>query len=62
MTKRERKQNLVGEVLADKQIKGYTKRKYMEIQKDREKTSKKKKQMGQRKGVGSGSKKIRKFF
>ena len=62
MTKKERKQTLVGEILADKKIKDYTKRKYGEIQKEKEHASRKKKKMGQRMGVGSGARKIRKLY
>ena len=65
MTRKERKQSLVGEILADSKIKDYTKRKYAEIQTEKERNSfKKKKQnkMGQRKGVGSGGRKIRKLY
>ena len=65
MTKKERKQSLVGEIIADKQIKDYTKRKYVELQHEKEAKSgrkKKSKKPGQRDGVGSGSKKIRKLF
>ena len=62
MSKHERKQTLVGEILADRSIKDYTKRKYAEIQQDREKNSRKKKKMGQRKGFGSGSHKVRKLY
>jgi len=62
LTKKERKQSLVGEILADKSIKDYTKRKYSEIQKEKEHNSRKKKKMGQRMGVGSGARKIRKLY
>jgi len=62
MTRKERKQSLVGEILADKSIKDYTKRKYGEIQKEKERNSRKKKKMGQRMGVGSGARKIRKLY
>lgn len=65
MTNKERKQSLVGEIIADKQIKDYTKRKYVEIQQEKEAKSgrkKKGKKPGQRDGVGSGGKKIRKLF
>jgi hypothetical protein len=62
LTRKERKQSLVGEILADKTIKDYTKRKYAEIQNEKEKSSKKKKKMGQRAGVGSGARKVRKLY
>ena len=65
MTKKERKQSLVGEIIADKQIKDYTKRKYVEIQQEKEAKSgrkKKSKKPGIRDGVGSGSRKVRKLF
>jgi hypothetical protein len=65
MSKKERKQSLVGEIIADKQIKDYTKRKYVEIQQEKEAKSGRKhkaKKLGQRDGHGSGSRKIRKLF
>ena len=65
LTRKERKQSLVGEILADSQIKEYTKRKYAEIQTEKERNSfrkKKQSKMGQRKGVGSGGRKIRKLY
>lgn len=65
MTKKERKQSLVGEIIADKQIKEYTKRKYVEIQQEKEAKSgrkKRSKKPGQRDGIGSGSRKVRKLF
>jgi hypothetical protein len=62
LSKKDRKQTLVGEILADRSIKDYTKRKYAEIQNDKEKASKKKKKLGQRPGIGSGSRKIRKLY
>ena len=63
LTRKERERTLVGEILADSQIKDYTKRKYAEIQQDKERNSrKKKKKLGQRAGVGSGSRKVRKLY
>ncbi len=62
ISRKDRRQSLVGEILADKSIKEYTKRKYTEIQKEKERTSRKKKKLGQRQGVGSGARKIRKLY
>ena len=65
MTKKERKTSLVGEIIADKQIKDYTKRKYVELQNDkadRRGRKPKSKKLGDRSGKGSGGKKIRKLF
>jgi hypothetical protein len=65
MTKKERKTSLVGEIIADKQIKDYTKRKYVELQNDkadRRGRKAKSRGLGERRGKGSGAKKIRKLF
>ena len=65
MSRKERKQSLVGEIIADKKIKDYTKRKYVELQTEKEQrrgVKSKGKKIGQRSGVGSGARKVRKLF
>ena len=65
MTKKERKTSIVGEIIADKEIKDYTKRKYVELQNDKaERRGRKAKirSLGERRGKGSGAKKVRKLF
>lgn len=59
LTNKERRTTILGEILADKQIKQYTKRKYLEIQESKPQRSRK------RKGNGGGErkqKKVRKLF
>lgn len=54
MTNKERQSTILGEILADKQIKQYAKRKYAEIQESRPQRK--------RKGHSSKQKKVRKLF
>lgn len=60
LTNRERKQSIVDEILADKKIKDYSKKKFLEIQ--AVKTNKRKTFRPDKKLKKSSNKKIRKLF
>jgi len=64
LTNKERKQTIVEEILADRQIKDYSKRKFLDIQADRAKTVKayKNRPTKQQKLKAAKAKKIHKLF
>ena len=61
MTKKERKSNFLDEILADKDLKNYTKRKYSEIQAEKANTSRKFRKRQDSTG-GKKKKQLRAYF
>jgi hypothetical protein len=60
MTKKERKQSILEEVLSDSKLKEYSKRKYMEIQAQKSNKHRRYKPSGSKKAGSASNKKARK--
>lgn len=61
MTKKERKSTFLDEILADKDLRDYTKRKYTELQTEKARTSRKFRKRQDSKG-GAKKKQLRAYF